>query len=124
MGEEINAVRPKVMSMLTDTNRMRKSDPGDPEICNLYPYHRLMTPEEQREEIKANCTGAKWGCVDCKKMLLIYLEQFLEPLQARRRHLDDRPGLVQEILDAGNKKAKIESSRTMDLIREKLNFNF
>ncbi|MFO7727163.1 MAG: tryptophan--tRNA ligase [Desulfonatronovibrio sp.] len=124
MGEEIESVRPKVMSMLTDTNRMRKSDPGDPEVCNLYPYHRLVTPREKREEIKANCTGAAWGCVDCKKILLTYLEQFLLPLQERRRELDDRPELIQDILTAGNKQAGIQAAGTMELIRERLNFNF
>ncbi|MFP4128978.1 MAG: tryptophan--tRNA ligase [Desulfonatronovibrio sp.] len=124
MGEEMESVRPKVMSMLTDTNRMRKSDPGDPEVCNLYPYHRLVTPREKREEIKANCTGAAWGCVDCKKILLTYLEEFLLPLQERRRELDSKPELIQEILNAGNKQAGIQAAGTLELIRERLNFNF
>jgi tryptophanyl-tRNA synthetase len=120
----MESIRPKVMSMLTDTNRMRKSDPGDPKVCNLYPYHHLMTPEKQREEIKANCTGAKWGCVDCKKILLASLEEFLLPLQERRRELNDKPEMIQEILDAGNRKARLEAAKTMDLVRRKLNFNF
>lgn len=124
MGEDMESVRPKVMSMLTDTSRMRRSDPGDPEVCNLYPYHDLMTPVDQKEEIRANCTGAKWGCVDCKKILLTCLGDFLNPLQERRRELDNRPEMVSEILDAGNKRARLEASKTMDLVREKLNFNF
>ncbi|WP_045210838.1 tryptophan--tRNA ligase [Desulfonatronovibrio magnus] len=124
MGEEMDSVRPKVMSMLTDTNRMRKSDPGNPDICNMYPYHQLMTPKEKRDEIRENCTQAKWGCVDCKKLLLIHLEEFLGPLQQRRRELHDRPDLIQDILAAGNQRAAEEAGKTMDLVRRKLNFDF
>lgn len=124
MSEEMESVRPKVMSMLTDTSRMRKSDPGDPEVCNLYPYHRLVTPEKIRQEIRHNCTQAAWGCVDCKKVLLTHLEEFLAPLQDRRRKMDNRPELVQDILENGNQKAAQEADQTMTAVREMLNFNF
>ncbi len=124
LGEEMETIRPKVMSMLTDTNRMRKADPGDPEVCNLYPYHRLMTPGETCREIQENCTQAKWGCVDCKKLLLTHLEEFLAPIQDRRRQMDNSPAMLDEILRTGNSQARQEAARTMELIRERLGFDF
>ncbi len=124
LGEEMETIRPKVMSMLTDTSRMRKADPGDPEVCNLYPYHRLMTPEETCLEIQENCTQARWGCVDCKKLLLTHLEEFLAPIQERRRQMDNNPEILDEILRTGNSQARHEAARTMELIRERLGFDF
>ena len=124
MGEEMDTIRPKVMSMLTDTSRMRKNDPGNPDVCNLFPYHLLVTPGKDRDIILENCTRAKWGCVDCKKLLLTYLETFLAPLQERRRELDSQPEKIREILDAGNVQAREEAVRTMDLVRRKLGFDF
>ncbi len=124
LGEDMESVRPKIMSMLTDTNRMRKSDPGDPDICNLFPYHRLVTPESIQVEIRENCTQAQKGCVDCKKILLSHLEEFLAPLQERRRELDNQPEKITQILHGGNEQARQEAVQTMDLVRERLNFNF
>jgi len=124
LGEEMETIRPKVMSMLTDTSRMRKADPGDPEVCNLYPYHRLMTPGENCLEIRENCTQARWGCVDCKKLLLTHLEEFLAPIQERRRQMDNNPEMLDEILRTGNSQAREEAARTMELIRERLGFDF
>jgi len=120
LSEDMDSITKKVMSMLTDTNRKRKKDPGDPDVCNLYPYHRLMTPEDIRAEIKENCTNAKWGCVDCKKVLLKYLQEFLEPIQKRRQEIDKNPDMVAEILNKGNAEARAVAQENMKLIREKL----
>ncbi|MDQ7032659.1 MAG: tryptophan--tRNA ligase [Desulfonauticus sp.] len=122
LSEDFSSVQKKIMSMLTDTNRKRKSDPGDPARCNLYPYHRLLTPTQIREEIKENCTQAKWGCVDCKKILLSNLEKLLIPIHEKRKQLDNNPSLIEEILDQGNKLALETAERTMSLVREKINF--
>ena len=124
LSEDMDSITKKVMSMLTDTNRKRKKDPGDPDVCNLYPYHRLMTPEDIRAEIKENCTNAKWGCVDCKKVLLKYLQEFLEPIQKRRQEIDKNSDMVVEILNKGNAEARTVAQENMKLIREKLNFNY
>jgi tryptophanyl-tRNA synthetase len=124
LSEPLDEVRPKIMSMLTDTNRQRKSDPGNPDICNLFPYHVLMTSQEDQAMIREGCTGATWGCVDCKKKLLESLTAFLEPIHARRAELDKEPERIQAILDKGNARAMEESARTMDDIRKRLNFDF
>ena len=122
LGETMDEVRPKVMSMLTDVSRKRKADPGDPDVCNLYPYHRLMTSAEDREMIEAGCRDASWGCVDCKKKLLESLEGFYAPLHARRDELDD--SAVEEILVKGSDRAREHAVRTMDKVRGLLNFDF
>jgi len=121
LSEDLKSVEKKVMSMLTDTNRKRKNDPGNPDKCNLYPYHQLLTPQKYLAEIQQNCTQAKWGCVECKKLLLNYLKEFLEPVQSKRKELDDNT--VQEILETGNKQAKEQAEQTIQMVREKINFS-
>ena len=123
LGDEPESLRPKVMSMLTDTKRMRRKDPGDPETCNLFPYHLLVTPETDREEISRKCTLAEWGCVDCKELMLGRLEEFLAPLRDRRRQFG-KPEIISEILHTGNKKAVEAATVVMERVREKLGFDF
>ncbi|MGE4299941.1 MAG: tryptophan--tRNA ligase [Desulfovibrionaceae bacterium] len=124
LAEPMDSIKPKVMSMLTDTNRQRKSDPGNPDICNLFPYHVLMTDAGKQAEIREGCTKASWGCVDCKKALLESLARFLDPIHARRAALDADPDHVAHILEQGNARAKEETDKTMHDLRELLNFNF
>lgn len=124
LSESLEDVTPKIMSMLTDTNRMRRKDPGNPDHCNLFPYHGLITDEQTRREIVAGCTQASLGCVDCKKMLLQSLERFLEPIQARRKVLEAEPDRIWAILDAGNRKARDQAGKTLALAREKLNLEY
>ncbi|HDQ41671.1 MAG TPA: tryptophan--tRNA ligase [Desulfonatronum sp.] len=124
LSESLEQVTPKVMSMLTDTNRMRKKDPGNPDHCNLFPYHLLITEEQERAEITAGCTQSSLGCVDCKKMLLQSLERFLAPIQERRKKLEARPDQIWEILSAGNRRAREQAVKTLALARGKLNLEY
>ncbi|WP_027721524.1 tryptophan--tRNA ligase [Maridesulfovibrio zosterae] len=124
LGEAMDEVRPKVMSMLTDKNRLRKSDPGDPEICNLYPYHKLMTDSSKCDEIEEGCRNASLGCVDCKKMLAESMAKFLEPMQERRRKMDENPDIVWQILAEGTAKARAKAQQNMEEIRERIGFKY
>ncbi len=124
LGESLDEIRPKVMSMLTDTNRKRKSDPGDPEICNLFPYHVLMTAAEEQARIREGCTTASWGCVDCKKLLLESLEVFLRPIHERRRALEENPERLWAILEEGTARANELSNKTLQEVKQLLNFVF
>ncbi len=123
-GETMDDIRPKVMKMLTDENRLRKADPGDPATCNLFPYHKAMTLAEELPAIESGCKNASWGCVDCKKKLLESLEVFLAPIQKRRTELLDNPDELWAILERGNRKAREQASATMNELRAVLNFNF
>ena len=124
LGEDMDQIQPKVMTMFTDQNRLRKKDPGNPDICNLFPYHKIMTPQDKCEEIVAGCKDASWGCVDCKKLLLVSMERFLEPIHSRRKELEKNPDRIQAVLDQGNARAREQSAKTLSAARELLNFNF
>jgi tryptophanyl-tRNA synthetase len=117
LHEDMESITPKVRGMLTDKARLRKSDPGDPEVCNLYPYHELLTAPATNAEIRSGCRGASMGCVECKKILLQGLRGFIEPVLARRAALEGRPGLVWEALEAGEARARAEYALTMEAVR-------
>jgi len=124
LGENLEEVRKKVSTMLTCVKRARLKDPGEPDECNLYPYHLLFTPADQCEQIARDCRTAAMGCGDCKKIMSANLTKFLEPFQERRAEFDRNPNLAWEILADGNEKARQAARATMDELREKLNFNF
>ena len=98
LQDTMEEIAPKVRGMFTDPARLRKSDPGNPDVCNLYPYHELLTDPETRAEIREGCTTAKLGCVDCKKIFMKNLEAFLAPLHERRAKYVERPELVDDYL--------------------------
>lgn len=118
LSESADSIRDKVRGMFTDKARLRKFDPGDPDVCNLFPYHVLLSSPEEQAEIRRGCTSASLGCVDCKKLFLKNLTAFLEPLQERRCRLDD--AAVAEILAAGGEKARNFARTTMAAAREKM----
>lgn len=122
LRESADTIAPKIKGMLTDKARLRRTDPGNPDDCNLYPYHELLTDEATRAEIREGCTSASLGCVDCKAILLRNLGEFLAPLQERRAALDANPRRVQEVLQAGNEKARAEARKTLEGVRCKIGF--
>ena len=124
LREPLEEIAPKVRTMFTDKNRLRRSDPGDPAVCNLYPYHELMTDAETREDICRGCKSASLGCVDCKKIFMQSLTRFLEPLHERRAELEKDPNFVQDVLSDGNKRARVVARETMEGVRERIGFNF
>ncbi|RII27830.1 MAG: tryptophan--tRNA ligase [Geobacter sp.] len=109
-GEES---RKKVMSMVTDVQRPRRSDPGEPDRCVAYSLNQMYLPEEKKAEIVVACRGAQIGCVDCKKIQAEYLVETLAPFRAKREELTSRPGLIGDILDSGSRKAAAEAAKTM-----------
>jgi tryptophanyl-tRNA synthetase len=124
LGEDLEAIRPKIMSMLTDTARKRLKDPGDPMNCNLFPYLELMAPPEELEEIRQGCTRATRGCMACKKSLLEHMERFLSPMQNRRQELERDPDQVWEIIRQGTAKASQEAEKTLASLRQMLNIDY
>jgi tryptophanyl-tRNA synthetase len=124
LGEPLEDIAPKIRTMLTDKNRLRRADPGDPEVCNLFPYHKLMTSPELCAEIREGCAKASLGCVDCKKILMDSLTCFLEPVHERRRKLESDPGRLWAILADGNARARAVAARNIEDIRRALNFEF
>ncbi len=110
-------IQDKVAQMVTDPARIRKTDLGHPEICTVHTYHSFYN-EQEVPDICEQCKGGKIGCVACKKQLARKLDQFIAPIREKRAQLTAAPGMVDEILMNGAKKAREKASQTMKLVRE------
>jgi len=112
--------------MMTDTNRKRRVDPGDPEKCPVFDYHKIFSIEEEKRFIIEGCTGAKIGCIDCKRILLSHLIDFLSSFQEKRVLITDsyRDKDLYEILENAQNKALNKAKSKMKKIREALNFRY
>ncbi len=114
-------VTKKITTMVTDVERPRKSDPGDPEKrCIAFNLHRLYMPEDRIEEIVNECKAARLGCVACKKELAKAVVRFLEPIWERRREFSKSPEIIPNILEEGAKRAREEAANTMTQVRDAL----
>lgn len=118
LSETAEETSKKIMSMVTDTQRVRRSDPGEPDRCVAFNLHRLYVPDDERAEIVESCRGATIGCVDCKKILARHLVETLAPFRAKRVELAARPELVDEILAEGSDRAAREATVTMTDVRD------
>lgn len=103
----------RVMQMVTDPQRVRRSDPGDPEVCNVYSLHKIFSSPGEVDGINTECRGAEIGCVQCKKLLARNLNAHLEPFRARRAELDQKPDRVWEILRDGKERAQTIAQSTI-----------
>ena len=110
----------RVLTAFTDPQRQRRSDPGRPEVCNVYSLHKLFSPAAEVNQVYQECTGAQRGCVDCKRHLAASVNAFLEPMRERRRELEERPDYVKEVLAEGGKKARAIARETIAEVYEKM----
>ncbi len=116
--ESADAVREKVMAMVTDPARVRRQDPGNPEHCNLFPFHELFSPPAEVEVVDRECRTAARGCVDCKKHLIGNLNAALEPFRQKRAELiASAPDVVRDVLHAGDARARAVAEETMERVR-------
>jgi len=115
-------IREKVMPMVTDTRRMRRSDPGEPDDCPVFTLHRAFVPKDKQDEAAEGCRTAGIGCRECKAIMLDYLIQTLEPIQERRRAFEKHPDEVWAILEEGGRKARRAAQKTMEEVRAALGF--
>ncbi|MDX8396751.1 MAG: tryptophan--tRNA ligase [Mariprofundaceae bacterium] len=124
LSETWKVTEKKVKTMPTDPARVKRDDPGTPEKCPVWDFHKVYSTEEERNEVRAGCTSASIGCLDCKKVLLAHLEEELQPIRDRRADIAARPDDLRDIMKAGNAKARIEASRTMDKVRKSLKMGY
>ena len=108
----------RVREMVTDPARMKRTDPGNPDICNVYSMHKIFSSAEEVEMVDVECRRAGIGCVDCKKRLAANLNTHLEPFRAKRAKLSACPEDVQDVLHDGAKRARVIAQQTMQEVRE------
>jgi tryptophanyl-tRNA synthetase len=113
--EPSDAFWKKLSKAYTDPQRLTLADPGRPEVCNIFTMHKAVSPKETQDEVVANCTGAKWGCVACKKVLFDNFEKELIPLRTKREQLSvDK---VRQAMGDGAAKARRIAVETMKEVR-------
>ncbi len=109
-------IRKRVSGAFTDPQRVRKSDPGRPEICNVYSLRRVFTPDRV-EEVAAACRGAEIGCVQCKKELAEAIADYFGPFRERREQLAQRPGYLREVIEDGARRASVVARVTIEEVK-------
>jgi tryptophanyl-tRNA synthetase len=110
-------VRAKLKTMVTDPARIRRTDPGNPDVCPVFDLHKLFSTTEKQLEVHEGCTTAGIGCIQCKGWLADAVVEQLAPIQERRRHFEEHPEEVQAILEAGNARANTRANQTMHEVR-------
>jgi tryptophanyl-tRNA synthetase len=116
--ESEESVKEKISRMLTDYHRVRRSDPGDPELSTVFAYHKLYSPTSEVMEIAEGCRTARMGCVECKKRLAKNMLERLRPLREKRIQLEQDMDRVKEIIATGTAKARNEAAQTLREVRE------
>jgi len=117
-------MRALVMTMFTDPNRIRRSDPGNPDICNLFQFHKLFSDPATIARVDRECRAAQIGCVDDKKLLAEIIVEKLKPMRARREQIDRDPSIVWNALRKGNERARERASETLAMVREAMQIDF
>ncbi|NIO17485.1 MAG: tryptophan--tRNA ligase [Deltaproteobacteria bacterium] len=113
--EELNS---KVMEMITDPQRKRRSDPGNPEICNVFSFHKMFSEDETVQRIRRECQTAEIGCVECKRIMAEGLNRFITPIRDKRSEILKNESLLNIVFDRGSKRAGERAVLTMRETRE------
>ena len=120
VNEEPKSLRKKLAGAFTDPSRLRKSDPGDPDICNLFTMHKFFSSAEEVAEIDRECRSAGIGCVQCKKLLATNMDAHFEPIHQRRAELMADPDQVWAVLERGAKYCRELAGETMEQVRSRM----
>jgi tryptophanyl-tRNA synthetase len=120
LSETDEEIRKKTKVMVTDPARKRRTDPGNPDVCPVYDWHKLFSAGEagRLEWVRQGCTTAGIGCIECKAAMAENLIKWIAPVRERRVEYEKRPGLVLEMIDEGSKRARVEAKKTMERVRE------
>jgi tryptophanyl-tRNA synthetase len=119
-SEEIWA---KLRPAVTDPKRIKKSDPGTPEVCNIYQLHKAFSAPATVEHVAVQCSTAGWGCIDCKKVLHASMEEELVPIRRRAQELRERPEQVDDALADGAARCRALAQETMRTVKDRMGFD-
>lgn len=123
LSDSAEEVLRRVNTAVTDPARIRKSDPGHPEVCTVFSYHQAFNPNDVAQ-CEEDCRGGKMGCVTCKRNLAGKINELLEPMRERRAHYQAHPERVDEIIMAGTERARAAGKETMRDVREAMKINY
>ena len=118
--EDVNR---KVMSAITDPNKIRKDDPANPDVCMVYYYHKLFN-EEHLSTVCKECKQGKRGCVACKRELAAAIDQYLQPFREKRSYYESHPEEVDKILEEGTKRAREKAKQTMKQVKKAMQIDY
>jgi len=108
----------RVMQMVTDPARVKRTDPGNPDVCNVYSMHKIFSSEEEINMVNTECRRAGIGCVDCKKLFAKNLNAHLEPFREKRAEIAQNPDTVWDVLHEGARRARVIATDVMEEVRE------
>jgi tryptophanyl-tRNA synthetase len=117
LSEPRETLEKKVLSMKTDPQRLKKTDPGRPEICNVFSYHKYFTDSQEVDKIQAKCRNAEIGCVECKRILFENIDKFLSPIREKRKEYEENIRYIEKIIITGTEKAKEVAIENMKNVR-------
>ncbi len=110
----------KLRPAVTDPARVRRTDPGHPDVCNIYHLHKAFSAPDTVKHVYEQCTTAGWGCIDCKQTLLESMDQELVPIRRRAAELREQPERVEDVLAAGASACRAIARQTMSEVRERM----
>lgn len=117
LSEDFKSIEKKIKTMITDTNRKLRSDPGNPNICPVFDYHKVFSNEEEKSYVTEGCKNAKIGCIDCKKILIKNIFIFLEPIQNKRKEYENIVDDVDNFLKKSQQKANEVARDTVEKVK-------
>lgn len=123
LADSEETISKKIMSAVTDTNKIRKDDPADPDKCMVYYYHKLIQNPDL-DTVCSECKEGKRGCVQCKKELINHMNQFLAPIREKRKYYEEHPDEVDQILKDGTKIAKEKAEEVMKHVKSAMMIDY
>jgi tryptophanyl-tRNA synthetase len=118
--EEPDSIWEKLRPAVTDPARVRRADPGTPEVCNIYHLHQAFSDAATVEHVAVQCRSAGWGCIDCKRALFESIKRELDPIRERAARLREQPGLVRDVLEQGAARCRAIAGETMREVKERM----
>jgi tryptophanyl-tRNA synthetase len=118
--EEPDSIWEKLRPAVTDPARVRRTDPGTPEVCNIYHLHQAFSDAATVDHVAVQCRGAGWGCIDCKRVLFESIRRELDPIRERAAALREKPELVRDVLEQGAARCRAIAAETMGEVKERM----
>lgn len=122
--DDEETIKKKVMGALTDTKKIKKDDPANPDVCMVYYYHKLVNNDDNIKTICSECKKGSRGCVQCKKELIEAMNNFLKPIQEKRKYYDENPEVVEKILNDGTAKAREKAKEQMSKVKKAMKIDY